>query len=572
MTEAGPSPAFADGLLGSSLSFAGRRDFVTGSAALQTRLDLGRTNDFSMAFWLRAAAGYSPQTADSIVSARYGKTMWFIALRPGAYHGVYLRHYDGKASTDIKPAANQLPRITDGDWHHLAFTSDRDGQGIVYLDGQSVGSRTIASVSGRANYTGATEFSIGASVNAFRGSIDDPAIWKVALTPEAVKAIYLAGFRERKDLSQIARPPGDLERHFPATVRQQLAALRRAAESIDAAAIPAPPTGMVAFDSAQPQDLRVHVAGSYRQLGRHTRRGLPGIVIGPKKRQPEEDSSGRLELARWLVDPRHPLTARVIVNRVWQHHFGAGLVRTPGNFGWLGERPSHPGLLDWLAHRFIADGWSLKQLHRRILLSATWQQSSAMNPASHAIDSGNLMLWRMNRRRLEAESIRDTMLNLSGDLDRTMFGTFQTWQAKMSTVDKDNRKTARYDTSRRSIYLPVIRDSLHPLLALFDFGDPNSVTPSRTATTVAPQALFMMNSEFVHRQAGRIARRLTMQHPDDPTARIHAAYDFCFARPPTATELRRAEAFIARQANDETRAWTLFCQGIFSMNEFIHVN
>lgn len=557
-------PASVEGVLGKALEFKKKKEIFNVDPTTVPRLAFGKTNDFTVSLWLRAAKGYSPKTADSIVSARYGtKAMWFIALRPGAYHGIYLRHYSGSKSVDIKPASNQLPKLTDGGWHQVVFASDRNGNGVVYVDGAKVGGTSIRSV--EADFRNLASFNVGASVNAFRGSLDDPAVWDRTLSADEVRQLHEAG-REGKSAKDLTPDP---ERLFPAEVRVRLAGLRKEAEAIRGERIPDPLTAMVAYDADEPENLRVHVAGNPRHLGAETRRGFPATIGGPRATRPDDRSSGRLELARWITDRRHPLTARVIVNRVWQHHFGEGLVRTPDNFGWLGEKPSHPELLDWLATRFIEDGWSLKALHRRIVLSAAYRQSSAMNPGSHARDSGNRLLWRMNRRRLEAEPIRDALLTVSGELDRAMFGTFQTWKEKSFTVDNENRKTASYDTSRRSIYLPVVRDSVHPMLTLFDFGDPNSVVPSRTTTTGAPQALFMMNNEFVAQTAERLAQHLLKTRGQ--AARIKLAYQMCFARAPRASERQHALQYV-KQNGDGPKAWKSLCQGLMAMNEFVYLN
>ncbi len=567
-TDRKSKPVFADGRFRRSVQFSGDRDIVKADPAGHRDLGFGKKTDFSISLWLKAARGYRPRTADSILSIRHeSKALWFIALRPGSYNGVYLRHYNGKGSVDIKPAASQLTKLTDGGWHHLAFISDRDGLGTVFVDGEKVGSTDIKGASSQADFSKPTEIHIGASVNAFRGNLDDLAIWNRILEAKDVQQIYREGKNEQQSVADIAV---DVEELYPVAVKEQLARIRAKADDLSLRKPPVPQVAMVALDNKAPANLKIHIAGNHKHLGMVARRGFPTVVKGPLGRNLTGESSGRVELARWLVDPKHPLTARVIVNRIWQHHFGDGLVRTPDNFGWLGERPSHPELLDWLAGRFIADGWSVKNLHRLILSSATWQQSTKMNPASHEIDSGNRLLWRMNRRRLEAEPIRDAVLFLSGELDAKMFGTFQTWKAKVATVDDKNKKTARYDTSRRSIYLPIVRDALHPMLALFDFGDPNSIVPVRTTTTGAPQALFMMNSEFVRGHASKMAERLTTQLQSS-SERIEAAYERCFSRQPSTIERQRAQDFL-RQAQDQNRAWTQLCQGLMSMNEFIHVN
>ena len=213
------------------------------------------------------------------------------------------------------------------------------------------------------------------------------------------------------------------------------------------------------------------------------------------------ERSGRLELANWLADPAHPLTARVMVNRVWQHHFGEGLVRTPDNFGRLGDRPTHPELLDWLAVQFTKNGWSVKKLHKLILLSATYQQSSTHDPKAALADPDNRLLWRFNRRRLEAEAIRDSMLAIAGTLDRTAGGSLLT-SGNFDYVTNDQSKTrTRYDSLRRSIYLPVIRNNVFDFFQAFDFVEPHVSNGKRASTVIASQALYLMNNPFVTAQA-----------------------------------------------------------------------
>ncbi len=371
----------------------------------------------------------------------------------------------------------------------------------------------------------------------------------------------------------------DAKRFYTEDVKQQLAKLNTEARTIEATRVPDPQLAMVAFDASEPQDLQVHVAGNRKNLGALAPRGFLRIISAPERSLPSDHSSGRLELARWLIHPDHPLTARVIANRIWQWHFGEGLVRTSDNFGRLGEQPSHSKLLDWLASRLLEGGWSLKALHRQILLSATYQQASHMNERSHAVDSGNHLLWKMNRRRMEAELIRDAMLTVSGQLDQMMFGTAQTWKAKEVSVNDANEERANYNMRRRTIHLPVVRHSVYPMLSLFDFGDPNSITPNRSVTTVASQALFMLNSPFVAEQSEHFARRLLADNSLDDAGRIQIAYQCCFSRMPTEPELERAMKLLTIQRSDGTgdereqmRGWRLLCQGLFALNEFIFID
>ncbi len=216
--------------------------------------------------------------------------------------------------------------------------------------------------------------------------------------------------------------------------------------------------------------------------------------LGGSDEKTFKDGSGRLELARSIIDPENPLTARVIVNRVWMHHFGAGLVRTPSDFGFRGDPPTHPELLDYLALKFVESGWSLKKLHRLLMTSAAYRQASADNEAARKIDPENQLLWRMNRRRLEIESLRDSMLAAAGRLDLTMGGV-------------PFSLTAQPSVPRRSVYGFIERGRVPGLLSAFDFASPDQHAPMRYVTTVPQQALFFLNSPFVAEQARALASR-----------------------------------------------------------------
>ncbi len=196
---------------------------------------------------------------------------------------------------------------------------------------------------------------------------------------------------------------------------------------------------------------------------------MPIVLRGPALPKINDKHSGRRQLADWLVDPKNPLTARVFVNRVWRWHFGRGLVRSTDNFGLLGEAPSHPELLDWLARRFIADGWSIKSLHRLILLSSTWQQSSTPSPETLKRDPENRLFSRATVRRLEAEAVRDSLLAASGRLDTRMGGTLLTLKNRAYFFDHTSIDKTTYDTHRRSIYLPVVRNHVYDVFQVLDF-------------------------------------------------------------------------------------------------------
>jgi hypothetical protein len=247
---------------------------------------------------------------------------------------------------------------------------------------------------------------------------------------------------------------------FSADVSAELARLRKQKSSIETA-IPAIPETM-SVSEGKPQNLRIHLRGSHTTLGQEVRRRMPRVFATGESDDCTiaDDVSGRLQLALWLTRPEHPLTARVLVNRLWLAHFGEGLVRSPDNFGKLGEAPSHPELLDWLAGEFIHGGWSIKAMHRVILNSAVWHQSTSWNEAAAFVDPENRLLWRMNRRRLEAEAVRDSLLAIGGDLDATMGGSLLPTENRKYVTSTANINVEVYNTPRRTIYLPVVRSAI----------------------------------------------------------------------------------------------------------------
>ncbi len=310
-------------------------------------------------------------------------------------------------------------------------------------------------------------------------------------------------------------------------------------------------------DAAQPHNMRVHVRGSADNLADEEPRHFL-TVLGDA--HAFTHGSGRLELARAVASRDNPLFARVMVNRIWQHHFGKGLVRTPSNFGKLGEPPTHPELLDHLASRFIASGWSIKALHRLILLSATYQQASDPNPANEERDGDNRLLWRMNRRRLEVEAWRDALLAVSHTLDPRIGGP------SVSLDAPDNR--------RRTFYAFVSRHELHPLLRLFDFPDPNITADERTVTTVPLQQLFVLNDEFMVRNAQALVAHLQAGPEKDDAGRIRRLFPLLYGRPPTPDELRLGLAFLATPtpAAERLSRWEQYTQVLLSANEFLYVD
>ena len=304
------------------------------------------------------------------------------------------------------------------------------------------------------------------------------------------------------------------------------------------------------------QDVPIHIRGSYTRLGTVVPRGLPGFFAGD--RQPKiATGSGRKELAAWVASKDNPLTARVIVNRVWQWHFGTGLVRTPNNFGMLSEPPSHPELLDWLAATFVADGWSLKKLHRRIVLSETYQRSSATTPDTMTHDPDNRWLGRFTPRRLEAEAIRDAMLAASGRLDVKPLGP----------------ATHDLGVPNRSLYVQTARWDRSNFATLFDAANPDAAVEKRDVSTVAPQALFLLNHDFVLAQAKHLADRATRDEPKDEEARIQRLFRLAFTRAATADEAKIARHLLsAPRKGGADLAWRDLAQVLLLSNEFIYLD
>jgi len=322
-----------------------------------------------------------------------------------------------------------------------------------------------------------------------------------------------------------------------------------------------PPLPMAhALADATATDLHVYVRGNPAQQGDLAPRRFLRVLSGAEPPRFTK-GSGRLELAEAIASKDNPLTARVLVNRVWAWHFGRGLVGTPSNFGQLGERPTHPELLDDLAARFVENGWSLKWLHREVLLSATYQQSSEANVKSQAADPDNRLLGRMNRRRLEVEAWRDSLLAVSGQLDRSFGGP---------TVDLNAGQNRR-----RTVYCKVSRHELNGLLRLFDFPDANITSERRTETTVPQQQLFVLNSPFFVGQAKALAARVGAEERDD-TARVRRAYLLAYGRPATDAELLLALRYLGGKDDPSERngltRWERYAQALLAMNEFLYVD
>ena len=362
-----------------------------------------------------------------------------------------------------------------------------------------------------------------------------------------------------KDQGPLVLPDKDLEVRFTEDSRRRTAELRDQLAALEKAS-PLEPPMACGVTEGEPIMQKVFLRGNPAAPGPDVTRRFPTILAGDE--QPALPSgSGRLEFARWLASPSNPLTARVMVNRIWQGHFGEGLVRTPSNWGLLGEKPTHPELLDYLTSRFVEDGWSIKAMHRRIMLSATYQMASDLTSEAAEADPTNRLLSHFSRRRMDVEEMRDSMLALDGALDLTMGGTLQSGKG---TDGENSEKRLSIDPStskRRTVYLPLRRSNLPTLLNLFDFGDATTTCEGRASTNVAPQALFMMNSAFVAERASNLAKQFG--------ADVGAAYLRVLGRRASPEEERAAREYINAVG---ARGAESFFRVLLASNEFIYVD
>lgn len=334
---------------------------------------------------------------------------------------------------------------------------------------------------------------------------------------------------------------------------------------------PAVAFAMSVTDVSEPVDGHLHIRGSIRNLGPVVPRGLLSVCCEDSPAlELSKNESGRLQLAEWMASPDHPLTARVYVNRVWRNLFGAGLVTTTDNFGLRGTRPSHPLLLDYLANQFVADDWSTKTLIRQIMLSRVYQLAAAGDQNASSIDPSNRLLWKSNRRRVDAEVLRDSILFVSGDLDLSYGGATI---RNVSEYDRDYQ----FDSVRRSVYVPAFRNSRLAMLEIFDMANPSMVVGNRTTSTLPTQALFLMNSPMVMDQATKAAARLLQKGELGDRERVIFAWRQTTGRKPGPRELQAAIDYIRSfggegDADVELKAWTSFYHSLFASLEFRYVD
>jgi hypothetical protein len=342
---------------------------------------------------------------------------------------------------------------------------------------------------------------------------------------------------------------GQIGRFLSATWKEHLDRLHAELTELKKAMPSEYPYLQIIKDKPKPAEQKVWIRGDRNNPGEAAPPHFVSI-LSPGEPKRFVNGAGRLELAEAIADPANPLTARVIVNRVWLHHFGQGIVRTPSNFGAQGDRPSHPELLDYLASEFVKNGWSLKKLHRTIMLSAAYELCAEPDPKNLAADPENRLVWRFNRQRLDAEALRDDLLFVTGKLDLKEGGL-------AAHVGKDN--------VRRTVYCFVSRRKLDSDFALFDFPNPNNTSEQRNVTNVPLQRLYFMNNDWVISQAKVFADKLT----GDNSKRINDAYRLLFQRVPTPQEKKLALDFL-HDAGD--KGWAEYAQVLLTSNEFQFVD
>jgi hypothetical protein len=371
------------------------------------------------------------------------------------------------------------------------------------------------------------------------------------------------------------RAPDNSRRYYSEENRAKLLALDAELKALEAAT-PEFPRAMGVTENEKTEDTSIHVRGSHWTLGEKAPRGFLRVLGGEYKPALGAKESGRLQLAEWITRADNPLSSRVMANRIWRWHFGRGIVATVDNFGRLGEKPSNQPLLDYLAVRFVEEGWSIKAMHRLLMLSSTYQMSSEHNAKAAEVDPENILLWRMPRRRLEAEAIRDAVMSSSGGLSLETGGSILKYKDRQYVANTSKGGDVDYDRPVRAVYMPFVRSSMYQVFSAFDLPDPTMSNGDRDATVVAPQALFMMNSSVILQHSRKMGDSLLAKTDVDDAGRIREAYQRALSRPATALEVDQGLSFVAKMRDewkgDNAKAWQSFCKSLLASNEFIYLN
>ena len=415
-------------------------------------------------------------------------------------------------------------------------------------------------------------------LNGWRAYLDDPIKPIDTAAIEAIRDRF-AQAAEGDPLHQLLhkkdgpfKTPKEVEKLFAKADQDKLKQLQAKLGEIEKTR-PATPKAM-AVREGKVQDLKVHLRGDYMTQGELAPRGYLQVIANKNVAAPPKDGSGRAGFAKWLTSD-NPLTARVMANRIWLWHFGQGIVRTPDNFGTLGLRPTHSELLDWLALRFVESGWSIKQMHRIIMNSAAYRMSTRFSEEAYSMDPDNKLWWRFNRRRLQAEEVRDSLLVAGDSIEWGVKGQLMTYNPRQYVSQNDH---PYFFGSNRTVYLPVIRSGTFDVLQAFDFGDPAVIQGQRTSTVGAAQALFMMNHDLVAKATERLAKRVDGN--PNLIAAAHQLYAGVLRREPSEREAVRSVEFVQRAvgqaeaapAKATEQAWQSLARVLFSSNEFMFLD
>ncbi len=560
----------ADGRFGS----AGR---ITRDAGLT--IDRSIADDFSIALWFRAPKPGRGSPSD---------LRWFTGSGlvdgevPGIVDDFGISLVEGHVAAGVgnpETFVSSGGGLADDAWHHVVFTRHRaSGEVVLYVDGIEAG----RAVGGKQALTAPPVLAVGriqAGGGVFRGALDEIRIYDRVLDAGEVLDLGLGGGFGASTVDAVRAKVGEPE---ALRYEQALARLRdsRRPTRETAEVLCAQEAGVEVGPSF------VRVRGSAHVKGEQVEPGYPQVLGGETETAfvPPTDgrSSGRrLAFARWLTRPDHPLTWRVAINRIWLHHFGRGIVRTPNEFGRLGERPTHPELLDWLASEFVARGGSVKEMHRLLMQSSTYQQSSAPDPVKFDEDPQNDLFWRFDMRRLTAEELRDSMLAVNGTLNLEMRGPGIYPEMPREALETSSRPDAAWgrsspeQASRRTIYVHAKRSLLMPILQAFDLADTDTSCPVRFVTTLPTQALTMMNSDLVNKEAGKLAARLRAER-EGLLERLSRGMELVQQRPPTDGEVARAVELhadlMAEHGVAEDEALRLCCLVFLNLNAFVYLD
>ena len=542
-------------------------------------LDRPVADDFTISTWFRT---------DRVAAGDDGDPRWFLGsgIVDGEVPGIVDDFGISIIGNGIVAAGvgnpetflNSSPGHHDGQWHHLALTRERaSGTVVLYLDGVEVDRATGST----RRLDSPRQLVIGGMLpggGPFSGQIDEVRFHQRVLTPDEVlcAATGVGPANTSDSIASMGRV--DAAQQWT-TARTELLALR-------------PPSrhGKVVLSVSEaglaPAPVHVLTRGSPHAPAEQVEPGVPGVLATfepPAASVAHGESTGRrTALASWITDPRNRLASRVMVNRLWQHHFGVGIVPSSNDFGRLGDKPTHPELLDWLARRLMADGWSIKSMHRLMMTSATYRMSSVPSDAALTADPGNERLSRFRLRRLSAEELRDSLLAANGTINLEVGGPGirpPLPEAVLATSSRPHEVwplTPEPSWTRRSVYMHQKRSIQDPLLAVFDQADIDNPCPVRFATVQPTQSLILFNGEFANDQARKLAERARREAPGSGRDRAGAAIRFAYGRTATVTELDAAERFMARLADegvpDADRALDLFALMLVNSNEFLHID